>query len=77
MFMKPMLGDLNGYWSGSSTWIFHTPPANGAVNAAIPEGIMRPDGNAVAEAGGGRSNARSVRIRTYAMVRNHSLSVGP
>lgn len=26
-----MLGDLNGYWSGSSTWIFQTPPAKGAV----------------------------------------------
>lgn len=31
LFMKPILGDLNGYWSGSSTWIFHTPPANGAA----------------------------------------------
>ena len=31
MFMKPILGDLKGYWSGSSTWIFHTPPAKGAV----------------------------------------------
>jgi len=30
LFMNPMLGDLNGYWSGSSTWIFQTPPANGA-----------------------------------------------
>ena len=32
--MNPILGDLNGYWSGSSTWIFHTPPAKGA--AVIP-----------------------------------------
>ena len=30
LFMKPILGDLNGYWSGSSTWIFQIPPANGA-----------------------------------------------
>jgi len=28
--MKPILGDLNGYWSGNSTWIFQIPPANGA-----------------------------------------------
>lgn len=33
LFMKPMLGDLKGYWSGSSTWIFHTPPENGAKEA--------------------------------------------
>lgn len=31
LFIKPILGDLKGYWSGSSTWIFHTPPANGAM----------------------------------------------
>lgn len=29
-FTKPMLGLLYGYWSGSSTWIFHRPPAKGA-----------------------------------------------
>ena len=31
LFMNPILGDLYGYWSGSSTWIFHTPPAKGAT----------------------------------------------
>lgn len=31
LFMNPMLGDLKGYWFGNSTWIFHTPPANGAM----------------------------------------------
>lgn len=30
-FMNPMEGDLYGYWSGSSTWTFHTPLAKGAV----------------------------------------------
>lgn len=30
-FTKPMLGLLYGYWSGSSTWIFHRPPAKGAT----------------------------------------------
>lgn len=29
-----MLGDLYGYWSGSSTWIFHSPPVKGAVAGA-------------------------------------------
>jgi hypothetical protein len=29
-FTKPILGLLYGYWSGSSTWIFHRPPAKGA-----------------------------------------------
>ena len=29
-FTKPMLGDLYGYWSGSSTWTFHKPPEKGA-----------------------------------------------
>lgn len=28
--MKPIEGDLYGNCSGSSTWIFHTPLANGA-----------------------------------------------
>ena len=43
LFMKPIDGDLYGYWFGSSTWIFHSlsgqsellrgtcPPANGAA----------------------------------------------
>ena len=35
LFMKPILGDLKGYWSGSSTCIFQTPPANGAVDEAV------------------------------------------
>lgn len=30
LFINPIEGDLYGYWSGSSTCIFHTPPANGA-----------------------------------------------
>lgn len=77
LFMKPMLGDLNGYWSGSSTWIFQTPPANGATSAVNAEVIIRPDGNAVAEAGVGRSYTHSVRTQTYEMARDHSLSVGP
>jgi len=29
--MNPILGDLYGYSAGSSTWIFHTPSANGAA----------------------------------------------
>jgi hypothetical protein len=31
LFMKPILGDLYGNCSGSSTWIFQTPLAKGAV----------------------------------------------
>lgn len=31
LFINPILGDLYGNCSGSSTWIFHTPLANGAV----------------------------------------------
>ena len=31
LFMKPMEGDLYGYWSCSSTWIFQVPPAKGAA----------------------------------------------
>lgn len=30
-FTKPMLGDLYGYWSGSSTCTFHVPPSKGAM----------------------------------------------
>lgn len=30
-FMKPILGDLYGYVSGSSTCTFQMPPSNGAV----------------------------------------------
>ena len=33
-FTKPMLGLLYGYWSGSSTWTFHRPPAKGAVRVS-------------------------------------------
>lgn len=49
--MNPILGDLKGYWSGSSTCIFHTPPVNGAnpdktqqkgwVNAVVLGNISR------------------------------------
>lgn len=42
--MNPILGDLNGYWSGSSTWIVHTPPANGAeadVFSGYPKGVCK------------------------------------
>lgn len=46
LFIKPMLGDLKGYWSGSSTWIFQTPPANGAVISKGGVGIRR-EGNRV------------------------------
>ena len=35
--MKPILGDLNGYWSGSSTWIFQIPPAKGAEGIHLCE----------------------------------------
>lgn len=35
LFMKPMLGLLYGYWSGSSTWTRHTPPAKGAEKADV------------------------------------------
>ena len=28
---KPILGDLYGYESGSSTWTFQMPPSNGAA----------------------------------------------
>ena len=31
MFIKPIEGDLYGYWSGSSTCTFHIPVANGAI----------------------------------------------
>lgn len=31
LLTKPMLGLLYGYWSGSSTWIFQSPPSNGAA----------------------------------------------
>lgn len=31
LFINPILGDLYGNCSGSSTWIFQTPLANGAV----------------------------------------------
>lgn len=30
-FTKPILGDLYGYWSGSSTWTFHVPFSKGAI----------------------------------------------
>jgi hypothetical protein len=30
--MKPIEGDLNGYFSGRSTLTFHTPPSYGAEN---------------------------------------------
>ena len=31
LFIKPIDGLLYGYCSGSSTWILHTPPSNGAI----------------------------------------------
>lgn len=33
-FVKPMLGDLYGYWSGSSTCTFQTPPSKGAARSS-------------------------------------------
>ena len=32
MLMKPMEGDLYGYWSGISTCTLQTPPVNGATD---------------------------------------------
>ncbi|KAH3664960.1 hypothetical protein OGATHE_003775 [Ogataea polymorpha] len=29
LFWNPIDGDLYGYWSGSSTWIRHSPPSYG------------------------------------------------
>lgn len=45
LFMKPILGDLNGYWSGSSTWIFQIPPANGAEGAHLVSVNAETDGD--------------------------------
>lgn len=41
-FTKPMLGDLYGYWSGSSTWIFQRPPAKGAAAGVSRRRICLP-----------------------------------
>ena len=35
LLTKPMLGDLYGYWSGSSTCTFHLPSENGAIMGNI------------------------------------------
>ena len=37
---KPMLGDLYGYWSGSSTCTFHMPPVKGAVVRVLARGFL-------------------------------------
>jgi len=34
--MNPILGDLYGYVSGSSTCTFQMPPSNGAVIVLVP-----------------------------------------
>ena len=40
LFMKPIEGDLNGYFSGRSTLTFHTPPSYGAEKEKIKSNTL-------------------------------------